>query len=77
MNDPKTDTITMSKPGRKPAGKPDPGDLCTRAVRMRVEYAAWLEDFAAFNRSTIAGLIDQGLMEFARVKGFKKPPRRT
>jgi hypothetical protein len=44
---------------------------------MRTEYAAWLEDFAAFNRTSLAGLFDQGLLEFARLKGFKKPPRRT
>jgi hypothetical protein len=67
----------MTKPGRKPSGKPDPGEMTTRAFRMRQLYADWLEDFAVHNRTSLAGLFDQALAEFAKVKEFKSPPRRN
>ena len=42
------------------------------------EYAAWVDDLAAHNRTTIAGLLDQALVKFAReglsLKG--RPPTR-
>jgi hypothetical protein len=47
------------------------------AFRVTDDYAAWVEKFAAFNRSTLAGLFDQALAEYAMVKGFDKPPGRT
>lgn len=68
---------TMTKPGRKPEGKPGPDDMTTRAWRMRNGYASWLEDFAAFNRTSLATLFDQAIAEFAKSKGFKPPPRRN
>jgi hypothetical protein len=66
----------MAKPGRKPKGKPDPNELTVRAFRMRQEYAEWLEQFAGFNRTSLAGLFDQALAEFASREGFREPPPR-
>ena len=77
MNALRTGGATMSKPGRKPGGKPNPADMTTRAWRMRNDYAFWLEDFAAFNRTPLSGLFDQALVEYAKLKGFKAPPRRN
>ena len=72
-----TGATTMTKPGRKPSGKPDPNEMTTRAFRMRQQYADWLEGLAAYNRTSLAGLFDQAIAEYARAKGFKPPPQRT
>ncbi len=66
--------LTMAK---KPPRKPNPNVMTTRAWKMRQEYADWLELFARFNRTTLAGLFDQALLDFAEKKGFRKPPERT
>ncbi len=68
---------TMTKPGRKPSGKPNPDEMTTRAFRMRQQYADWLEGFAIHNRTSLAGLFDQALAEYATAKGFRSPPQRT
>jgi hypothetical protein len=47
------------------------------ALRVNDEYAAWIEDLRAVNRTTLAGLFDQALTEFAAKKGFREPPERT
>jgi hypothetical protein len=77
MNALRTGPTIMTKPGRKPSGKPAPGEMTTRAFRMRQQYADWLEDFAILNRTSLAGLFDQAIAEYAKVKGFKAPPQRT
>ena len=77
MNAQSTGATTMTKPGRKPSGKPNPNEMTTRAFRMRQQYADWLEAFAVQNRTSLAGLFDQALAEYARDKGFKSPPQRT
>lgn len=43
------------------------------AFRTSAEYAAWVERLAAHNRSTVAGLLDQALVRFAREIGFTDP----
>ena len=50
----------------------DPDDDSRRLV-----YADWLEELASVNRTTLAGLFDQALTEYAEKKGFRKPPERT
>jgi hypothetical protein len=71
------DRIAMAKPGRKASKKPDPDAVTTRAWRMKNSYAVWLEDFAVLNRTSLSGLFDQALVEYAKTKGFKPPPPRT
>jgi hypothetical protein len=62
---------------KKPASKPNVDEMTTRALKMRREYAEWLESFSTFNRTTLAGLFDQALAEYAQRRGFKNPPERT
>jgi len=57
--------------------KPNLDEMTTRALKMRLEYADWLERFAGFNRTTLAGLFDQALADFAAKKGFPSPPERS
>ena len=47
------------------------------AIRSTDDYAAWVEEFTSFNRTTLAGLFDQALADFAEKKWFRKPPERT
>jgi hypothetical protein len=61
----------MARP-KKSKGKPDPNAMTTRAIRMRQEYADWLEQLASFDRSTIAGLIDRALANYGKTIGFEK-----
>jgi hypothetical protein len=62
-----------SKPKRAPI------TTTTRSLAFRVNdaYAAWVEELAKSNRTTLAGLFDQALAQFAERKGFKSPPERT
>ena len=64
-----------AKRGRKKA--PVPTTVKTLALRVTDEYAAWVEELRALNRTTQAGLFDQALAAFARQKGFREPPERT
>jgi hypothetical protein len=58
----------------KPVAKPEQKTI---AFRTSAEYAAWVDRLAGHNRTTIAGLLDQALVEFARIKGFdEKAPER-
>ena len=58
---------------------PSPGTVKTRSYGLQAcpEYAAWLESFARSNRTTISGLVDQALAEYAQRKGFTNPPDRV
>jgi predicted DNA-binding ribbon-helix-helix protein len=66
---------TMAKPKRTKA-KADPDGMVTRAVRMRQEYADWLERFAKEERVNLASLIDRALSSHAEKSGFDSPPER-
>lgn len=44
--------------------------------RCRSEYRDWLLDFARKERLTPTQLIDFGLIELAKLKGFNPPPER-
>lgn len=81
---------TMTKPGPEPKRSrgvtpaqaptkkaPTPTAVKTLALRVNNEYAAWVEELRALNRTTQAGLFDQALAAFAEMKGFRKPPERT
>jgi predicted DNA-binding ribbon-helix-helix protein len=51
--------------------------LVTRALKMRPEYAKWLESFAARERINLSSLIDRALSAHAQQTGFDAPPART
>jgi hypothetical protein len=61
----------MARPKRA-RRRPDPDAMTTRAVRMRQEYAEWVEQLASFDRSTVASLIDRALTHYAKSTGFSK-----
>jgi hypothetical protein len=60
----------------KPKPPPVPTSFKSVAFRVSEEYAAWVDGLAASNRTTIAGLMDQALAEFAQRKGYSQPPER-
>jgi hypothetical protein len=45
-------------------------------IRGRPEWKEWLREFADFHRSEMVDLIDDALEAFAKVKGFRSPPKR-
>jgi hypothetical protein len=57
--------------------KPDPDEMVTRALRMRQEYADWLERFAKKERVSLASLFDRALSTHAEQVGFEAPPARV
>jgi hypothetical protein len=63
--------MTMARPKRQ-GRKPDRDAMTTRAFRMRQEYADWLEQLAAFDRSTVASLLDRAAAHYAKSIGFSK-----
>jgi hypothetical protein len=64
---------------KKPASvrKPGPDEMVTRALRMRQEYADWLDRFASKERVNLASLIDRALATHAERAGFQAPPDRV
>lgn len=56
--------------------KPKKGPT-VKVLKCTPEYGDWLEKFAKQNRTTVAGLFDQSLVEYAKVKGYDAPPPRT
>lgn len=70
-----TGGATMARPkktGPKGKAKADPDAMTTRAFRMRQEYADWLERLAAFDRSTVASLLDRALAHYGKAIGFSE-----
>jgi hypothetical protein len=58
----------MPRPKKKTTGKQEQKSI---AFRTSSEYAVWVEGLAAHNRSTVAGLLDQALVKFAKEIGYK------
>jgi hypothetical protein len=70
--------MAKAKGGAAKAGaKPDPDEMVTRALKMRREYADWLERFAAMERVSLAALLDRALASHALRQGFQVPPDRV
>jgi hypothetical protein len=46
------------------------------AIRCRTDFKAWVEDFAKSERMTQTILVELGLVELAKKKGFRMPPER-
>jgi hypothetical protein len=69
--------MAKAKKGSAKARKPNPDDMVTRALRMRQEYADWLDRFAAVERVSLAALFDRALASHATRTGFEPPPGRV
>lgn len=53
-------------------------DLRVIGIRATGEWATWLEGLATEYRTTIAGVVDRALTEWAESQGYEpKPPKRT
>jgi hypothetical protein len=61
---------------KKPAdaAKEWPGKPVAAQVRGSPEWKAWLERLAAFDRSTVADVIDRATAAYARTVGFAEAP---
>jgi hypothetical protein len=46
------------------------------AVRCKASYKKWLVGFAKEERTTPSHLVDQGLMQLAKLRGYPLPPDR-
>jgi hypothetical protein len=63
---------------KKPQRKANPDEVIAKALKVRREYAEWMERLAAFDRSTVAGMMDRALARYAQEIGFnERPPQRT
>jgi hypothetical protein len=65
------------KPGRKP--DPERAMQATLMVRGSKAWRAWVDALAehATRSGSVSDLVDQALVEFARIKGFgEDPPKR-
>lgn len=64
--------------GRKRTGKgKSAGPETTKAFRMSMAYAEWIERFANSERISVASLLDRALAEHAKKLGFETPPDRV
>lgn len=46
------------------------------SLKMSKPFKEWLDRFAADQRSDVAHLLEQGLAQLARARGFEPPPAR-
>lgn len=73
-------TMTKAKRGlakAKAKPKANPDVMVTRALKMRQEYADWLDRFASKERVSLASLFDRALSTHAERAGFEAPPERV
>jgi hypothetical protein len=67
----------MAKSKRRVPVKPA-ASVKTVGIRATEEWVAWVEGLAKEYRTTVAGVIDRALTEWADSKGYaKRPPERT
>ena len=70
-----TSVSPMAKKPTKKQPSEEPRDSLL-AVRCKASWKAWVESFAERERVTPTQLVDQGLAELARSRGFEPPPVR-
>ena len=63
----------VPKPKSEPWGESKP---LAAQMRGSEEWKKWLEEFARFNRQSVAGIIDMALTRLARELAFREPPER-
>jgi hypothetical protein len=66
--------MAKSKPGPKP--NPNRVRSAVTNIRSRPEWKSWLEQFAEHVGVDVSEVIDQALLQYARVKNFDMPPTR-
>jgi len=52
-------------------------DVIVKVIKMRQEYADWLDRFATMERVSLASLFDRALSTHAARTGFEAPPERV
>lgn len=72
--------MAKKTPGKRPGPKPDPDRVRSAVTNIRSspEWKEWLGRFAEHHRSpSLADLVDDAVVHFARHVGFKEvPPKR-
>jgi hypothetical protein len=69
------ETMAVGRP--KKTTKPDTLTPKTIGFRVSGEYGEWLEGLARKYRTTVAGLMDRAIAEWAEAEGYEaKPPER-
>lgn len=73
-----TTTATETKPSKPKSPKSPyrPRRVTYHGLQGCPEYTAWLADFVKHERSTIAQMLDLGLVALAEKRGFHPPPNR-
>jgi hypothetical protein len=69
-------TASVGRPKKRPIESADPQPK-TIGYRVSGEYGAWLDRLAKRYRTTLAGLLDRALAEWAESQGYEeRPPER-
>jgi hypothetical protein len=66
-------TLSLGRPRKQPLGA---GQAKPKTIGFRVsgEYGAWLDQLAERYRTTVAGLLDRAVAEWAESQGYDQPP---
>jgi hypothetical protein len=64
------EATVMAKKKAPPKSAPDGARPTTVAVRASVAWKEWVDRLADFKRLTVADVIDQALVKYARDEGF-------
>jgi hypothetical protein len=68
---------TMAKPKRGP-GRPK-GEVARETIislKGFPEFKTWLDEFAEYCNLSMADTVGQALLEYAKLRGFRSPPKR-
>ena len=65
-------TATMGRP-KKAALRPEEPAPKTIGFRVSWPYGLWLEKLAKHHRTTVSGVMDRALAEWAASQGFEEP----
>ena len=65
-------TVLVGRPKKRTAasGSPEPKTI---GFRVSGEYGVWLEKLAERHRTTVAGILDRAVAEWAETNGFEDP----
>jgi hypothetical protein len=70
--------IAVAKAKKKTGPKPNPEGPrdALIAIKCFAAYKSWAEEFAEAERTTPSQLFDIAVMEWAKARGFRPPPKR-